>query len=288
MPKQAENTRPAHAQRMKQPAQKRRFISSAEILLVRKDMGDIWAKNSQRVLLMLLPLTLAVGLPVVYFAAISLLPVEAGAKMPQALLNLLPRYAVGLDYRQTWLVAFTDLLCPLLLSCVPILTAAASASFAFVTERERGTLETLLLTSLDAKSVFHAKVTGCTILSVLISAAAFLMFFLTAFIADLFMGTPVFFSLEWLALLVLILPVLSFFSVNFVALIITRVHSTVESLQTMGYLILPVTILYLVQFTGMFRVNFWVLLILALVLGTADIVLFNMAARSFVDRKSVV
>ena len=85
-------------------------LSSTELLLVRKDLGTIWARNSQRALLVLLPIALAVVLPAVYFAAISLLPVEEGARLPQALLALLPEYAAELDYRQSWLAAFTELL----------------------------------------------------------------------------------------------------------------------------------------------------------------------------------
>ena len=265
-----------------QRGEKRRAFSSADVLLVKKDMGTIWAQKGLRALLMLLPLTLTVGIPAVYFAAISLLPIEAGAGLPRALLRILPDYTAGLDYRQGWLVAFTELLCPLLFLCVPILTAAVSASCAFVSERETGTFETLLLTSLDVKAVFNAKVTGCTVLSVLITGASFVAFSITEMIFEIFAGVPLFFSLDWLALALLLAPALSLFSVVFVGLIINRVHSTGESLQTMGYLILPVALLYLAQFTGVFRLNFLVLVLIAIVLAGADIILFNAASRGFI------
>jgi len=252
---------------------------------VKKDLKSIWTRNSRRALLIFLPLTLVVGIPAVYFVAISLLPVEAGAKLPEAIGALLPEYVWELDYRQGWLVAFTDLLCPMLFLCVPILTGAASASYAFVMERERGTLETLLLTSMGPKSVFNAKITNCTVLSVLISAAAFVAFSITVTVADIFAGVPLFFSFDWLALLLLEMPTLSLFSVVFVALTMTRVHSTGESLQTMGYLILPVAALYLMQLTGMFRLNLLALVIIAVVLAGADIVLFNTASRGFTPEK---
>lgn len=268
------------AQRANPPEKKKRF-SYAELRLVRKDMGAIWAQKGMRALLMLLPLTLAVAVPAVYFVAISLLPIERGARLPEALLEILPAYAGDLDYRQGWLVAFTELLCPLLLLCVPILTAAVSASCSFVAERETGTLETLLLTSLDVKAVFNAKVTGCTILSVLLSAASFILFSITVIIADVFAGVPLFFSFDWLALAVLLMPVLSLFSVVFVGLIVNRVHSAGESLQTMGYLILPVAGVYLVQFTGVIRVNFLALVAIAVVVAAVDVVAFNAASRGF-------
>ncbi len=283
---------PAAHNQTRAPKQARRSVegktglfSSAEVLLVKKDMGAIWAQKSQRSLLMALPLILAAVIPAVYFVAISLLPVAMGAKLPQALLAILPKYVNGLDYRQSWLVAFTDLLCPLLFLCVPILTAAASASYAFVTERESGTLESLLLTSVDAKAVFNAKVTSCTVLSALISGVAFVIFSITAVVADVFAGVPLFFSLDWLVMAFLMAPALSLFSVVFVGLIVTRVHSTGESLQTMGYLILPVAAIYLAQFTGIFRVNLLALLIISLILAILDVVLFNAAARGFAPEK---
>lgn len=234
---------------------------------------------------MLLPITLVVVIPAVYFVAISLLPVKPGAVFPQAIAALLPDRAAGLDYRQSWLEAFTQLLCPLLFLCVPILTGAASASYAFVTERESGTLETLLLTSMGPRSVFNAKITNCTLLSVLISGLGFVAFTITVSVADLFAGVPFFFNLDWLVLLVLEMPTLSLFSVVFVALTINRVHSTGESLQTMGYLILPVAALYLAQFTGVLQINLLVLALVAVVLAVADIILYNAAARSFTPEK---
>lgn len=277
--------RASRAAKAEPKEKKRRLLSSGDLLLVRKDMGEIWARKGLRALLMLLPVTLVVLVPIVYFSAISLLPVEPGSKVPDAILAMLPQSAASLEYRQAWQVAFKELLCPLLFLCVPILTAAVSASCAFVTERETGTFETLLLTSLDAKAVFNVKVTGCTVLSVLISGASFLIFGLTLMIAGLFTGAPLFLSLDWLALVLLLMPALSLFSVVFVGLIINRVHSTGESLQTMGYLILPVAVLYLVQLTGSLRVNALVLVIVALVLGVADVVLFNAASRGFTPER---
>lgn len=252
---------------------------------MKKDLSAVWASKGQRSLLVLLPLTLVVVIPAVYFVVISLLPVPKDARFPQAILALLPDYARGLSYRQNWLAAFTELICPMLFLCVPILTGAASASSAFVTERESGTLETLMLTSMGPKSVFNAKITYCTLLSVLISAAGFLAFAITLTIADVFTGVPLFFNLEWLVLLLLEMPVLSLFSVAFVALIVTRVHSTGESLQTMGYLILPVAALYLMQFTGILRVNFLGLLLAGLVLLGLALVLYNAAARAFTPER---
>lgn len=272
---------PRETERAGEEPKRQGLFSGAELLLVKKDLAAIWSRNSRRALLAILPLTLVVGIPAVYFVAILLLPVEAGASLPEGIRAMLPGGGAGLSYQQGWMVAFTQLICPLLFLCVPVLTAAASASYAFVTERESGTLETLLLTSMDIKAVFTAKVSSCTILSVFISGAAFAAFGATALIAGAFAEAPVFFNWEWLVILVLLMPTLSLFSVVFVALIVTRVHSTGESLETMGYLIVPLAGLYLAQLTGVVRLNGWVLLGAAVVLGVLDVVLYNKAGRGF-------
>lgn len=230
---------------------------------------------------MLLPVLLMVAIPLLYFVVISMLPAADGVKVPEGILRLLPGSALGLEYRPAWIEAFTTLLCPMLFLCIPLLTGAVSASCAFVAEKEAGTLETLLLTSMEARSVFNVKISCCTLLSCFLSLLSFVAFFITVTVVDVLTGAPFFLRLEWLVLVFLLMPALSLFSVVFVSLIISRVYSTGESLQTMGYLILPIVILYLMQFAGVFPMNWLVLLVLAAAAAVAAVVLYNVAARNF-------
>ena len=48
---------------------------------MRKDLGALWSRKGMRALLLLLPLALMVAIPVVYFVAISLLPVPRGGRI---------------------------------------------------------------------------------------------------------------------------------------------------------------------------------------------------------------
>lgn len=241
-----------------------------------------------RALLMLVPLLLAVVIPTLYFGAISLVPIDPGAQVPEGIWTLLPEYKGKLDYRQAWMEAFTTLLCPMLFLCVPLLTGAVSSACSFVTEKEEGTLETLMLSSMDARSIFNAKISCCVLLSAFLSLAAFAAFFLTVTVADLLTGAPFFLRIDWLVTLLLLMPAMSAFSVIFISLIITRVHSTGEALQTIGYLILPMVVLYLVQFTGVFRLHWAVLIAVAVALGILSIVLYNFSVRSFQPEKLFV
>ena len=255
------------------------------MLLVKKDLAALWGRKGARALLMLLPLFLTVALPAVYFVAISLTPVPGDGQLPRGIAALLPGSAKGLGYHQAWIEAFTTLLCPMLFLCVPLLTGAVAAACAFVVEREEGTLETLLLSPMDSKSVFHVKVACCTLLSCFISLAAFAAFFFTVTVTDLLTGAPFFLRVDWVVILFLLAPSLSLFAVVFVSLIINRVYTTGEAMQTCGYLILPVVALYLVQFTGVFRLHWVVLLALAVLLAGLSVVLYNVSARNFTPEK---
>ncbi len=249
--------------------------------MAKKDLSAIWNRKGIRALLMAMPVALTVIVPLVYFVVISLLPEGEKGQLPKTIQILLSAENADYGHRQFWMNAFTTLMCPVLFLCVPIVCSVASASCAFVSERENGTLETLFLSSMNAKSVFNAKITACTLISVIISLISFVLFAITVSIADLMLSAPYFFSLEWLVTAVLLMPSLALFSVVFVTLILPRVYSTGEALQTMGYLILPFVLLYLVQLTGVFQITFLFLIVLALVLMALSIVLFNLSARKF-------
>lgn len=255
------------------------------MVLVKKDLTAIWGRKGARALLMLLPILLMVILPAVYFAAISLMPMAKGGQIPQGVAALLPDSAAKLEYHQVWIEAFSTLLCPMLFLCVPLLTGAVSSACAFIVEKEEGTLETLMLSSMDAKSIFNAKISCCTLLSCFISLAAFVAFFFTVTVADLLTGAPFFLRIDWVILLFLLMPALSLFSVVFISLIISRVYTTGEAMQTCSYLILPIVVLYLVQFTGIFRLHWAVLLALAVLLAAAAVVLYNISSRNFQAEK---
>ncbi len=252
--------------------------------MVKKDLGALWKRKGIRSLLMLTPFALLMVSPLVYSMVIALLPVPAGSGAPRQVLELLDS-PQGLNYRQAWFSAFTTLICPALFLSVPVICSVACASVSFLGEKEAGTLETVLLSSMSARSLYHSKVFGCTVLSVLLSLISFLVFALTVSVADLVLLAPFFLNLNWLILLLLLMPALAFFSVVFLSLIIDRVASVGEGLQTMGYLLLPFLLLYLIQLTGAIKLSALFLLGLSVLLWILSIVLFNVSMHRFVPQR---
>ena len=71
------------------------------------------------------------------------------------------------------------------------------------------------------------------------------------------------------------------FTTVFFSWIIPRVHSALEALQTVGYLLLPVAVFLLLQLTGVLRWNAGLMLLAAVVLIAGDVAFYNRSGRRF-------
>ena len=81
-------------------------------------------------------------------------------------LSMLPAGLQQLDTRQITFYMLGNTLSPMFFLMVPLMVSTASAASSFVGERERGTLQTLLLDAdFGEKKLFRAKVLGCVLLS---------------------------------------------------------------------------------------------------------------------------
>lgn len=232
-------------------------------------------------MLILLPIILVVVIPVVFMICISLMPVSAGDTVPKALLNMLPEEAGKADYRAAMFTVFTNLLAPMFYLAVPVLCSVSTATSAFISEKENHTLEALMLTSLPYKAIFSAKVSGCALMTIVVSFFSFLAFLASAAVGAAILSAPFFFNFDWFITVFLLMPAISVFCVLFVALLSRRIRTTGESLQIMGYFILVIALCYLMQFCGLFAMNAIVLFILALLLIIADFVMYNLAMKKF-------
>ncbi len=233
-----------------------------------------------RSLIIIIPAVLLVLIPLVYSVLIAVLPTTE-SEPPAALRTLLSAETSGHTYRQFWMDAFATLICPMLFIMVPILCSTVSASCLFAGEKREMTMETLMLSSLGNSSIFNTKVAVCTLLSTVISLIYFLIFGIAMSIADIMISAPYFFTLEWLLTLFLLMPSVSFFSVTFITFLLPKLKSSGEGMQTVGYLLLPFAVLYLLQFTGKFKVNIPIILIITAVIAPAGFVLYNISLRRF-------
>lgn len=261
-----------------------KLLMPAERVVAEKDFREIWSSKMARGTLVAMPLIMVVLLPVMYLVIIFTAPAGEINGVEQ-MRKLLPPEAASFDMRQSMFYAMVNVICPMFFLMVPLMCSSVSAASSFVGERERGTLETLLLTPLSLKGIFKAKVLGCVFLSAVITAISFAAFAVVVSVGDILLGMPFFFNWNWLILLLLLAPGVTVFGVVFMVLISGKSKSYTESVQTSGYLVLPIVLLFIGQFTGLFRLNALILLLTSLCILAADAALCFFAARFFRPEK---
>lgn len=141
------------------------------------------------------------------------------------------------------------------------MTASIMAASAFVGEKERHTLETLLYCPLTLKQIFQAKVLSAFLLSMLVSFISFCSMLLVLE-AELFflMGQFILPSVNWVIIMLLVSPAISLIAVTLIVKGSAKAKSVEESQQAAVYLIIPILLLIVGQFSGILLLNLWILL----------------------------
>jgi len=261
-----------------------KFITSAEQAIVKKDFREIWETKMARSTLLAVPILLVVLLPIAYFVMIFYIPVSQMNGVDK-MLQLLPSEAKGFTVQQSMLYLMTNLLCPMFFLMIPLMGSSVSAACSFVGEKERNTIETLLLTPMSVKQIFKAKVLGCIVLSTISTVISFVAFSIVISIEDILFQMPFFLNWNWLVLVLLLAPAVTIFGVIFMVIVSAKSKSYMESFQVSGYIVLPVVLLFVGQFTGLFQLNAIILLFISLGVFIVDFVLVLFASRIFTSEK---
>ena len=255
-------------------------LKHSEMALIKKDFNEIWHVKMVRTTLIVVPLCMVLFLPLLFLFVVALVPIEELNGIDQ-MLRMLPSNYTGFTDQQGLFYMATNVVSPMFFLLVPLMSATVSAACSFVGEKERGTMETLLLTPMSVRSIFKAKVLSCMLLSAMTTLVSFVLFAAVASVGDITLKIPFFFNWNWFILLFLLAPALTALGVEFMVLVSGKSKSYMESVQISGYLVVPLILLFVGQFTGLFQINAVLLLIVALVILVADVVLYLIAARRF-------
>lgn len=261
-----------------------KIISMSERAVIKKDFSEIWDSKMARSALLVLPILLVVIIPIMFLVIACYVPMNQTNGI-DSMMKLLRPEAKGFSIRQSMLYVMTNTLFPMFFLMIPLMTSSVSAASSFVGEKERHTLETLILTPLSLKQIFKAKVLGCIFLSAVITAVSFLAFAVIISIGDIILGMPFFLNWNWLVLLLFLTPGITVFGVVFIVLVSAKSKSYIESIQTSGYIVLPLVLMFVGQFTGLFKLNALIFLIISVIVILADIPIWMITSRSFTAEK---
>jgi len=242
------------------------MINSMQTALIKKDLRSITSNKRMFSVLLIVPLVMVVMLPSIFILAILFDP--SGASDLEPMLELLPNGAQSGNVTQAIIGLVLNSILPVFFLIIPIMAASVMAASSFVGEKEKRTLETLLYCPLSLREIFIAKVLASFLLSMLVSLISFLVMILVVEVEIIIVtGGMVLPGISWLILMLLVSPALSLIAITLIVRGSAKAQTMEESQQRSVFLILPVILLAVGQFTGIMLVNVWILLALGIILA---------------------
>ena len=240
-------------------------MRTAMTAIIKKDLKSVMDNRRMFASLLIVPLVLVVFLPSLFLIMLRFAPADPDM---QKMLELLPAAMRQGDWQQAAAGLMVNFLLPSFFLMIPVMTASIMAASAFVGEKEKHTLETLLYCPLSVRQIFRAKVMASFLLSMLVSLISFAVMLLVTELESYFLlGTLLVPGINWLVILALVSPAISLIAVTLIVRGSAKAQTVEESQQSAVFLILPVILLVVGQTTGLMLVNGWVLLGLGVVCG---------------------
>lgn len=233
------------------------MINAMQRAIIKKDIRSITDNKRMFSVLLIVPLVMVVVLPAVFVLMITLTPLESNEF--QELVVLLGNQNIPLDDLRNQLLGlvFNSLL-PMFFLIIPIMSASVMAASAFVGEKERSTLETLLYSPLTLGQIFNAKILASFLMSMMVSLLSFIaMAAVIEILSMLTLGILIMPSLNWLIMMCLVSPAISLISIALIVRGSAKAQSMEDAQQRSAFLILPVMLLVTNQFMGIMTLGLW-------------------------------
>ena len=163
---------------------------------------------------------------------------------------------------------------------IPVLLAVVSAAGSIAGERERGTLEILLLSPITDRQLFLAKTIGAWLPAVVITLAGSVVYQLVATAALWGTGVRPFPNLLWTLLLLWVAPALAAGALGVVVLLSARARTVQDAMQVGGVLVLPVVAVAVAQASGLLALGSPAIAVAGAVLWVLAALLLRAGARS--------
>lgn len=223
--------------------------------VTRRDLRIVRGSKPVILPMIIVPAILLVVLPAAMVVAVRLgadainlgdLDAMLGALSPEVAARVAADPAAGIIE-----VALVYLLAPLLL-IVPLMTASVIAADAIAGERERQTLESLLLTPLTDRELFTAKLLSAWLPAVTVGVVGGIVYAAVAELTTIgLLEGRMFPNLVWAGLVLWVGPAVAAVSLGITVLVSARVRSVQEAFQLAGIVVLPVVALVVSQAAGL-------------------------------------
>jgi len=247
-----------------------------QIAIISKDIRGITSNSRMLTVLIVVPLVMTVLLPAIFIFTILFTPIDSPdmQQMLQLLESSIPEKNDDLQIMLINLIL--NYVIPLFFVMIPIMASSVMASSSFVGEKEKKTLETLLYCPLPLKDIFSAKILASFLLSMAVSVFSFLiMIIIVEILLFILMGSIVLPNINWLIMMLLVSPAAALISINLIVRGSAKAQTSEEAQQTSMFLILPLLLLIVGQFTGIMMLSPLVFFIIGAALALIAVVMFK-------------
>ncbi len=260
----------------------------AIIAIARKDIRSITANIQVWLPMFMVPIIFSVLLPIIvaFSARASQGDIVSDMQIILDMLEKLPesslRRIVGslrTDQQKIAYIMFNYFMSPFFLM-IPLMAASTVSIDSFVGEKERGTLEGLLLASVNMRSIFTAKVLAAFLPAIGVSLVSFVLFGVCANVSAWPLFGKIFFPhINWAPLVLLVMPAVSLFAILINVFISARVSTFQAGYQLGALLVLPLLAVMIGQFTGFMLLDTRILLAIGAILVSVDYALLRIIVR---------
>ena len=165
---------------------------------------------------------------------------------------------------------------------IPVMISSVIAANSFVGEKERKTLESLLYTPVDMTSLFWGKILSAFIPSMVTTLVCAVLYALVVNWLGLgLFGRFILPQANWVVMLLLLVPAVSFFAIFVNIYISARVKGFQEAYQLGSLVVLPIVALLISQMAGLLFLSVPVLIVISMVVLLMDGVLVSYTAKQF-------
>ncbi len=251
--------------------------------IARKDLGAVTSNSQVWAPMAIVPALLGVLMPTLaatitaHRATATLNPADE-AKLREFLQKLdLPSIASQPTLTHAMVdVGANYLLAPLFL-IIPLMVSSVMTAESFAGEKERGTLESLLYSPVELGTLYAGKILAALLPSLVISLGSLALCALGLNLGAWSLFHRVFFpTLNWLPLVVLVIPALSFATILVNVFVSARVATFQAAYQLGGLVVLPLILLVAGQATGLLLLSTAVVTGAGVALVLLDVVLVRL------------
>ncbi|MCS7138619.1 MAG: ABC transporter permease subunit [Crenarchaeota archaeon] len=257
------------------------------MLVFKKDWLEIKRNHEVILPMIIIPLILSIGFPLVFIVGITMVPESASSMEDlENMIRNLPEHERNALSQMTPLQASIYLftlyfLAPLFL-IIPVMVSSVIAADSFAGEKERKTIEALLATPISDSELLLGKVMVSFVPSFMITVISFIAYsILVNILSFTMLGRFLFPNLLWIMLIFCLSPAMAFASICLTVIISAKVKGFREAQQISGMLLLPIIALMLGQIAGIIMLGPVIIGVLTLSIILIDYAVLSLSVRAF-------